>query len=719
MSELYFFRHGQRIDHALDKDPLAKPLTPDYNVYDPSLSEAAINQMENVAEEIISTTNAFPESPSETTNRKNVFIHFSPYLRCCQTADLLVTELKLLLPERFPNYKIRYQLLCDFALSEWIHDKMRNKPPFVDSNDAYNMYTPNLKLLKNRSNCSNFRPTTTLGPYNGPDLSFSDYKSRCKDYFKRLLATYEKASYIKNKDIIIVISHGYAINNFLSYFINHPIFDEIPEAAINMAKRVHIDEDFRDTDDSEDGSEGEDEVLDPEDYTWRLTVDSMGIIENNIHEDTTLNLETDIVYYKTNFIKRDELDAESGAFTRSAADRPRASFKIEPSSSDTSTNSGKKTNYYTICPSAKNWDSKAANKFKIKAEFQKKVMNDESFKKSFSIGNHPSKPVSPEISPNSEPTRNNSVVDLSKLLDNDEIYKPIKLKYSTTSEIPVHKLNSKVNSQLNLSQMQREMYASSNDNSSVDLVKYISNLQTRKRSVSSPAVRDSYFPISAMLMSEKLKNSGSEMSLDSLDELDAPKDLRELPILSSSPVESITRARSQNSLSRGRSLNNKKGRAIMAKFNKASNTIESDESDDSQQKVFSLAFSNHQSLHRKPSTKSSSRAQTTSPVATATRSRRNSIKFIPSVVSYERVNFDSLVRPTETSETTTELKRNGSKNGKSEIPAKAQIRPVFYNLDSESDAHSDLSDEGSNVSDNEKVESDKKEQYLWFGSNRS
>lgn len=50
--------------------------------------------------------------------------------------------------EKFPNYKVRFQLLGDFALSEWIHDKMKNKPPFVDSDDAYNMYTPNLKSLK-------------------------------------------------------------------------------------------------------------------------------------------------------------------------------------------------------------------------------------------------------------------------------------------------------------------------------------------------------------------------------------------------------------------------------------------------------------------------------------------------------------------------------------------------------------------------------------------
>ena len=71
-------------------------------------------------------------------------------MRCCQTADLLITDLKASLLKKYPNYKMRFQLLCDFALSEWIHDKMKNKPPFVDSDDAYNMYTPNLKSLKTK-----------------------------------------------------------------------------------------------------------------------------------------------------------------------------------------------------------------------------------------------------------------------------------------------------------------------------------------------------------------------------------------------------------------------------------------------------------------------------------------------------------------------------------------------------------------------------------------
>ena len=74
-------------------------------------------------------------------------------------------------------------------------------------------------------------------------------------------------------------------------------------------------------------------------------------------------------------------------------------------------------------------------------------MNDESFRKHYNISNHPSRPISPEVSPNSAPTRSNSVIDLSKIVSNDDL-QPMKLKYSHTSEIPMHKINSRVNSQI-------------------------------------------------------------------------------------------------------------------------------------------------------------------------------------------------------------------------------------------------------------------------------
>lgn len=717
MSELYFLRHGQRIDHA---PAGSKSLATEYQSYDPSLSRDAEAQIEELTSEILDITRAF--SDKCTSRRKNIFVHFSPYLRCCQTADLIVSELKLLLPEKYPDFNVKYQLLCDFALSEWIHDKMKNKPPFVDSNEAYQMYTPNLKLLKNRSNCSNFRPTTTLGPYNGPDLSYRDYQSRCKDYFKRLLATYEKGSYIENRDIIIVVSHGYAINNFLSYFISHPIFDEIPEAKINLARRVHYSE--ADDDESMESSENnededddeEEEEFDQEDYTWKLVKDAMNMADGSL--DTTLNLETDIVYYKTNFIKRDELATEmansSSRQTTTAVVKPRASFKIE--------NDTKKPRN-PICLAAKNWDVTTANKFKIRAEFQLKHMNDESFRKDFDLNKRPSKPVSPEISPNSEPTRNNSLVDLSKLLSNEEIYKPFKTKYSNAFEIPIHKLNSKVNSQVNLAQYQRE-YHSSNDGSYIDLAKLSANAKaSRKMSdsnplqiASPPVPADSYFTLGMHTSSQASLSSLSSVNDDHV-QTKPPRELKGSPPVIGSPPDSISRARSLNykkKLANGKSV-----------FYRHQGHHDSDESDDGLANRVSLAFGN--SLRRQNSQKDRdrrgkkkadvSRPQTESPQP-AGRSRKNSIKFIPSVLSYEKVNSPSLVA------------QNG--NTTSQVPKRTNVQPMFFALDS--DSHTDMSDlDGSDIERMDFLDSgskpkkknsnnddthDNKEQYLWFGQNR-
>lgn len=538
MSELYFLRHGSRIDHALLLDVNAQPLTSS-EPYDPSIAISALDQIDQAGTEILELTQVFDKESTETI-RKNIFIHFSPYLRCCQSADVLVTNLKLKLGEKFPNYKIRFQLLGDFALSEWIHDKMKNKPPFLDSNDAYQMYTPNIKSLVNKNLVSSFRPTNSLGPFNGPDLSYKDYQSNCKNYFQKLLATYDKPNYIKNKDIVIVISHGYVINNFISYFINHPIFDEIPEAKINYASRVlkkKIDE-------------NNEEYNKPENYNWKLFKDALNLVETE-SVDSFLNLETDIVYYKTNFIKRDEFNETPNPNANHSflgkphlLEKPRPSFKIESHKTEVSPQTPKGTkdnhnnpkiikNYNPICPAARDWTPQLENQFKIRSEFLLKVMHDEDFRKNYSITNHPLKPISPDVSPNSKPTRNNSVIDLSKLLDNDDIYKPMKLKYSTTSEIPIHKLNSKVNSQVNLAAFQRAAAASSgssnnssNEPSYTDLPGYLNLLQLRKRSLSNPLhvtvshnAKDSYFPSNII---SKVNSSPAKSSEESALNISSP-----------------------------------------------------------------------------------------------------------------------------------------------------------------------------------------------------
>lgn len=422
MAELFFLRHGTRADHAPASDP---PIYLDARPYDPLISVSLIAQIEKVAHQIA-------ECAGE---KRTIYVHFLPYLRCCQTADLLVSALLKLLD--LP----KMHLLGDFALSEWVHDKMKNQPPFVDSTEAYQMYTPNVKLLENRRFCANFRPTTTLGPYNEPDLLFKDYSDRCKSYFKKLVATYDKPSHAS--DLVVVVAHGYVINNFLLYFINHPIFEEIPEALVNYARKV-------------DGS-------------WRLERDCLGILDRE-DVDSTLNLETDIVYYKTNFIKRDELDEArqypTMGFGGLLNERPRPSFRMKSTSASTPTSS--KTSLASLnplCPAAKTWDPRDAHKFRVKADFAKKVMNDEAFKRAFDLSHRPAHPVSPEISPSSEPTRGNSRVNLLKLLSNDEIYHPFKLRYSLASDIPVQYLNSKVNSHASLPQLKNS------NNSMLDLAR--------------------------------------------------------------------------------------------------------------------------------------------------------------------------------------------------------------------------------------------------------
>lgn len=490
MTELFFLRHGQRIDHALRLDPTAKPVLGNSLPYDPLLSLAGAEQMRQCAQAIGSLSTAFDIQQS-TMARKNVFIHFSPFLRCCQLADILVTELKQIFAAAYPAYKLRFQLLGDFALSEWIHDKMRNKPPFVDSNDAYNMYTPNIKLLVNRLACSIFRPTITLGPYNGPDLSFKDYLDRCKDYFTKLLATYEKPVHFSGRDIVIVVSHGYLVNNFLLYFMNHPIFEEMPEAVPNMAVKVlksEIDRTDIDTDDEDDAE-----------YTWKLVKDCLGMVSPD--RPLPLNLKSDIVYYKTNFIKKDELEELEHTLKLKVphVEQARPSFKItksytgKPSTTPLAPRST--PGVYPICPAAKDWSPQKRHEYTIKTEFKLKVMNDELFKKAFDLHNYPSHPVSPEVLPTSRPTRSNLVIDLAKLTSNDDIFRPMRLKYLTALEIPIHKLNSKVNSQVSLAHLNR--HVASNNSSGSDLSRHASLKSGRRRSTSNPTKLTSGYSASA------------------------------------------------------------------------------------------------------------------------------------------------------------------------------------------------------------------------------
>lgn len=433
MTDLFFLRHGPRADFATSNDP---PIYPDYTSYDPLVTISTVGRMGELARQICSLVDI------GSCHKKNIYVHFSPYLRCCQSADLLTTALQKEVAA-ISDLKPRFHLLGDFALSEWIHDNMKNPPPFVDSNEAYQMYTPNVRLLENRKMCLNFRPTTKLGPWNEPGLLFKDFLSRCRDYLQKLLATYDKPAH--SGDMVVVITHGYVVSNMLSCFVSHPIFEEIPELGLNHAKK------------DDQGS-------------WTLKQDCLGLLEKE-NLDGHLNLELDIIYYKTNFIKKDELNEAQqypaigfGGLRPSPNENdPRPSFKVQ-------LQDHKPLTVNPLCPSAKDWDPRHLRTFRVKSEFAIKVMHDEAFKKAFDLSNPPTHPVSPEVSPGSEPARANSTVDLLKLRLNEEIYHPFKLRYSLASDIPVQQLNLKVNSHVSLALIQRGGH-NSNDNSALDLLR--------------------------------------------------------------------------------------------------------------------------------------------------------------------------------------------------------------------------------------------------------
>lgn len=408
MAELFFLRHGPRADLA-NQEPLDKAS----HAFDSLVTQATIDLAGDLADRIIAASQF-------GVAKKNIYVHFSPYLRCCQSADLLVSAMSTRVAERVPDSSVKFHLLCDFALSEWIHDRMKNKPPYIDSTEAYQMYTPNVQKLQNRNLVLNFRPTTQLGPWNESDLSFKEFLERCRTYLKKLLATYDKESHLH--DMIIVITHGYVISSMLSAFLNHPVFEEIPEFSLNFASK----------------RTGQ----------WVLEKDCLGALERDPHLNGTLNLETDIVYYKTNFIKKNDFNPDKQyptiGFSGLKTDQPRPSFRIQ---SVNTTEPRKAPN--PLCAGARDWNPQDCNKYNIKAEFKMKVMQDTAFKKAFSIDKRPLRPISPDVSPNLAPTRSNSTVNLLKLHSNEEIFRPLKLRYSLASDIPVAYLNSKLSSHVN------------------------------------------------------------------------------------------------------------------------------------------------------------------------------------------------------------------------------------------------------------------------------
>lgn len=676
MSELIFLRHGTRADHASSNNP---PLYQDYKPYDPLLAISAVGEVLKVAREISHLC-------SFDRPKKNIYIHFSPFLRCCQTADLLVSALR---QERSDSL-LKFHLMCDFALSEWLHDRMSNRPPFTDSNEAYEMYTPNIRILENKRLISNFRPTTTLGPYNEPDLSYKDYIDRCKTYFKKLVATYDKPLHVKNNDLVIVVGHGYLTSQFMSYFLSHPIFEEIPECTINYACKIDGD--------------------------WVLKRDCLGLLNDDM--DFTLNLETDIVCYKTNFFKKNELDENKqypalgfGGLRPSLHD-PRPSFKIkEPRE--------RSVNRNPLCPSAKGWTAQDSNKFRMKSDFKLKVMNDEAFKKAFDITHHPLHPVSPEVSPNSEPTRNNSVIDLRKLNSNEEIQRPFKLRYSLASDIPVHFLNSKVNSHVNLAQFQRNAYSHNNSSSDMGFLgSAASNGSLTPRDASDMDGNEDnaneFTPGSTQHMGEVINRLSRIRSLQRK-RAQAPSVSKIREHLSDSSSDERERGDdSGESGENGEKSENGESASDNGKFSlsfnsstKHGNELKREKSLSRNPNKLPTLPQQHQHNHQR-------------------RPRGNSIKFIPSGLPHEKNGTaeKGLNTTTGTSHGNSAHDRanaNGKANGTSvagrpQRPQAKKTPSMFYHLNSGSSSGDESDSQGEEEIDHGESPADKN-RYTWFGQN--
>ena len=253
------------------------------------------------------------------------------------------------------------------------------------------------------------------------------------------MATYEGESH--QNDLVVVVTHGYVVSNILSFFTGHPVFEEIPEYGFNFATK----------------RSGQ----------WVLKKDCLGVLECDPYLNGNLKLETDIVYYKTNFTKKTNFNPNKQypgvGFQKLKADEPRQSFRIR------SVKEGPINAQNPLCSAARDWNAQDSNKFTIKAMFKMKAMQDSAFKKAFSIVNPPIRPVTPEVSPSLAPERSNSTINLSKLHSNEDIHRPLKLRYSLASDIPVGYLNSKLNSQVNSHLSLLHFNGRSSNRSSLDL----------------------------------------------------------------------------------------------------------------------------------------------------------------------------------------------------------------------------------------------------------
>ncbi|ODQ80155.1 hypothetical protein BABINDRAFT_129297 [Babjeviella inositovora NRRL Y-12698] len=211
MNLLVLLRHAQRGDTHT---------TP---TYDPSLSETGLAQARGAGDDV---------SEYLSSNDMDVVIHSSPYLRCLQTSVELAHRLQA-------AHLGKVSLKVDHALSEWLHLNLKFVPPL---DNGLSLEADVAKIQSTMPLASNVSVdltwnTAALGSFNSYGVSYYEYRESINRYIRNLTSYYTLS---RKPMLIIVVTHGIAVNCLLQFLLNKSLFHEVPEAKISIAKQVSV-----------------------------------------------------------------------------------------------------------------------------------------------------------------------------------------------------------------------------------------------------------------------------------------------------------------------------------------------------------------------------------------------------------------------------------------------------------------------------------------------
>ncbi|ODV83260.1 hypothetical protein CANARDRAFT_177897 [[Candida] arabinofermentans NRRL YB-2248] len=221
------------------------------STYDPPLNASLASDQMDIAFKKLSTHLTLSNVPSSTPN---IIFHSSPYNRCIQTTELLLSHIMMSMndPAKGPvtppsSLKKLFKLRIDQALSEWLSENfnMNYLPP---NDDGYSMISNINAYLNPQGSVEEEGPFTEqsrqqlseikdqvwmynrLGHCGEYGESPKDFKKRCFDYLISLLQFYnQKQTFEQDKGkVIFIVSHGAVISTLLQILINKPIFNDIP-----------------------------------------------------------------------------------------------------------------------------------------------------------------------------------------------------------------------------------------------------------------------------------------------------------------------------------------------------------------------------------------------------------------------------------------------------------------------------------------------------------